>query len=306
MPSEEDILEWWEAGDYDRIVREGLPDPNPDVRQRVIEALGCRAHTADLVRLFQLVQADADEDVAGRAIGVLSGPLGEAYVISDASDGDSQGPSPARPGPRSKRPMLFYDDPRALREFKRALRLTQGKRYKLLCELLDICKPEQAREAISELGEYRCSMVVGYGECGKRDEILPSDTVFVAYRFVTSKHRWLRPAVDGALKTIGQDHGLFFQPHYADCCAGHILCDICMRIQACSVAIFDLESADPRPNVALELGLGYGLRKKCVALFEKKYSTQSDIAGFGSIVYSNYKDLQQQLVRKLPKLLRDE
>lgn len=303
MPTNNLVDEWLKADDLDDIIRAA----DPHERIAIVEGLARRGNSKDLIRLIRTIETDDDDIVAQRAVDVLCNPLGtdQAYFPEDVDD---QPPSmlsvpQAQPPP----PRLFFDDPFALRELTRALRSAHGVRYGLLAEVLSICKPEQVRQALVDLGAQHCSMVAD-GRCIKQDDIRVDNTIFVAHHYAPAKMRWLRPAIANALRAINDQTGSSFIPFYADTRfrTGHILCAICARIQSSAAAIFDLESPEPRANVALELGLGYGFRKKCITLIRRGQEPQSDIAGFQRVEYSSYADLESQLVQALPDVLSAE
>lgn len=83
--------------------------------------------------------------------------------------------------------------------------------------------------------------------------------------------------------------------------------DIVEQIQTCDFCIFDNRSTDEKPNVYIEAGIAYALKKPFILANYKgnHLPIPSDLKHILNIPYTNYKDLCKTLYFNLPLFLRD-
>lgn len=129
--------------------------------------------------------------------------------------------------------------------------------------------------------------------------------VFVAHHFIKEELDDFRSVIE---KVLG-GHNLI--PYYTDQDLGpcHILCKICRKIRNTQFGIYDISNekctGKPNPNVTLELGMAYGFGKHALLTARKGSRILSDISGFDRIEYQSYKELFEELNKKMDKFLNN-
>lgn len=142
----------------------------------------------------------------------------------------------------------------------------------------------------------RCPLT-GDISCGK--EIEPEvDQYFLAYPY--------KPQYEDLEETVTSTLAQFRYTSYKatdEIDPKHILCKICKKMQESTFGIFEV--SERNPNVMFELGTMYGLGKP-VLLLRRSDSKRviSDLGGVEYIVYDNYKQLSQNLLKAEPALRR--
>lgn len=83
--------------------------------------------------------------------------------------------------------------------------------------------------------------------------------------------------------------------------------DIVEQIRACDFCIFDNRSTEEKPNVYIEVGIAYALKKPFILAHYKanRLPIPSDLKHILHIPYTNYKDLCKTLYFNLPLFLSD-
>jgi hypothetical protein len=74
-------------------------------------------------------------------------------------------------------------------------------------------------------------------------------------------------------------------------------------IQNCSVVICDL--SDERPNVYFELGFSKGKSKPVICVARAGTALHFDVAGFNTLFFENYKELEERLTKELKLTMLD-
>lgn len=146
-----------------------------------------------------------------------------------------------------------------------------------------------------------CS-ILGLPKCSQQIE-LKQNEVFVAHPFRDFTVKDFRTALESVLK-LKQFN---LKPTYADekLLSGHILCKICREIQSTKFGIYDISTWNP--NVTLELGLSYGLKKPALLLIDKrlKKGIPADLGGLDRIEYEGIEDLKDKLNKKLSAFINE-
>lgn len=126
---------------------------------------------------------------------------------------------------------------------------------------------------------------------------------FVAHSYFPNVIDDFRVAIDMAVPKE-------YKPFYANegFHTGHIFCKICGKIQSSKFGIYEISEencnscnalARANPNVTLELGLAYGFRKPVLLVCKKGSKVSADLAGLDRIEYRSYKDLENQLRKRI-------
>lgn len=74
-----------------------------------------------------------------------------------------------------------------------------------------------------------------------------------------------------------------------------LLCKVCQKIQSCKYGIADISEA--KANVYFELGLLYGINKKCAILKKANIDLPTDLQGKEYIEYANTRELGEKLTQ---------
>jgi len=83
--------------------------------------------------------------------------------------------------------------------------------------------------------------------------------------------------------------------------------DIVKKIQRCDFCIFDNRSTDRKPNVYIEAGIAYVLRRPFILANHvgNRVGVPSDLSHILNIPYTNYSDLTRRLYFNLPVFLSE-
>jgi len=122
---------------------------------------------------------------------------------------------------------------------------------------------------------------------------------FVAHEFSTQKKDDLRKAIEEAFKGSG------LKAYYADMEVRqkHILQKIEERIFKTQFGIYDVTNSNP--NVCLELGIAMGAGKTYYIIHERDTKLPADLEGLDRIEYESYKQLTEELKKKVVRKERE-
>jgi hypothetical protein len=125
---------------------------------------------------------------------------------------------------------------------------------------------------------------------------------FVGCRFDRGRKRFAR-----LLQDILGYYG--YEPYFSDTgyWKGQILEEIIKGLSSrkFEFALFDNRATEGKPNVYIEVGAAYALRKPLILFDYRLARLPSDLAGFSTIRYQTYRSLARQLSRRLPKFLSE-
>jgi len=177
-----------------------------------------------------------------------------------------------------------------------------GKKFEILADIISlIFDRDFLRSTFMEI-KNKCPL--GYKICAH--DIVLENSFFVGHRFSEKKKDDMRPHIDNAILSFDK-HCV---PYYADSdMAGDFFCKICKKIQTTRFGIYDIsiehndKCCSPNPNVMLELGLSLAFGKKTIVIMEDGQKPPSDLTRTDIVFYHSYKDLEDKLKEKIPKVL---
>lgn len=176
-----------------------------------------------------------------------------------------------------------------------------GRRYEFLAEIISyIDNPHILKNILLKI-KNRCPKK--YEVCAKN--IIPEKLFFVGHRFSKERKDDLRDCISRIIAAIG----LNYEPYYVDLdyTQGDIFCKICEKIQCSEFGIYDISFEDnrllPNPNVMLELGLSLAFGKTTIIIMREGQEVPFDLRITPIEFYRSYKELEEKLKEKLPKVL---
>jgi len=137
----------------------------------------------------------------------------------------------------------------------------------------------------------------------RRNDRQPDLKCFLGHRFTPSICNSLR----NNLRYIMEPLNIFLRWSGMDMNASGFFDGIVRLIRCCDFCIFDNRDTDGRPNVYIEAGIAYVLKRPFILANCKRncVGVPSDLTHILNVPYDNYRDLSQQLYFNLPVFLRN-
>jgi hypothetical protein len=121
---------------------------------------------------------------------------------------------------------------------------------------------------------------------------------FVGHRFTEKLNR----CIHSNLKYVLEPYGIDLVWSGMDMHAVGFFDSLLKQIKMCHFCIFDTRDTDKHPNVFIEAGIAYALKRPFIlANYQKnRMGVPSDLTHILNIPYNNYKELTRQLYFKMP------